>query len=806
MPALAYSSFTRTDNVRLGLSTMLGLVGTAASLATIYATPLSNAFVLSCGLQALNCDTALTSRLAAVAGVPLGVLGAAYFLFWTLNVRAFHRTRGEIFQFSLTWATTLGAIVSVGLGAYMLGVLHRPCLYCLLTHAANLGACVLLWPFRRWRRPAETSGGWHFASMTAVALLAATAVWLAHDARQARAALKKQRPATAQWETTPPITDIRPGAIQAALARASRPTPPPLPARNGLWSAAAANDVPKLHELLAAGAKPDERDASGHTPLMHAAQHLRFNALRTLLQAGADPALATPRGDLAVDFVTDDQPESRPCALLLRAYAFLRKNARPPAARPARPNLVLLFEPTVNYLHPRIAQSYYLNTAERDGQPGVDDDSNGFVDDIYGWNLDANEAHTINPFQYRLYLENRDLAAKLFTAHNDYKRRKLSEEAYRQVRGGFTNPFARIFGQGAGQTDGDFLDQAMSLAHGSHVAGIVLEHSRGEAQLHTLSWKAFGESKDLTELLPASELARKYPDNFLQYLEHCRAQVLAESLASGRRLSDYLRTTGAGVANLSMGMNFESVVKSVRRLATTYMQVNQRELTATQQEDLLRALQPAAFELYVAGSIWTLLPAFENPDVLFVIAAGNDGASNDETLQSPAYLSRFLPNVITVAAASELWGLAGFSNHGPLSVDLAAPGVNILSTVIPEASVMMNGTSMATPAVAGAAAWLRKQRPDLTAAQMKKLLIYSARPDQYLTRSVASGAELNAKLLFQLADPDPAAHAKAAATIARRAIELDTPTYPDHLTDAEWIRQLASGPLPSGSSSHGQTP
>lgn len=794
MHLLADSSFTRAENGRLGLATALGLVGTAASLATIYATPLQNAFVLSCGLQALNCDTALTSRLAAVAGVPLGVLGAAYFLFWTLNLRAFHRTRGEIFQFSLTWATTLGALVSVALGAYMLGFLRQPCLYCLLTHAANLGACALLWPFRRWRRPAETSGhGWHFASMTAVALLAATAVWLAHDARQSRAALKKQRPVTAQWETTPAPADIRPGPIQAALARASR-TPPPLltAAREGLWSAAAANDVPKLHALLATGAKPDERDAGGHTPLMHAAQHLRFNSLRTLLQAGADPELATTRGDLALDFVPADQPESRPCALLLRAYAFLRKNARPPAARPARPNLVLLFEPTVNYLHPRIAQSYYINTAERDGQPGLDDDSNSFIDDIYGWNLDADEAHTINPFQYRLYLENRDVAAKLFAAHNDYKRRKLSEEAYKQLRSGFTNPFAKIFGQGAGQTDGDFLDQAMSLAHGSHVAGIVLEHSRGEALLHTLSWKAFGESKDLTELLPASELARKHPDNFLQYLEHCRAQVLAESLASGRRLSDYLRTSGAGVANLSMGMNYESVAKSVRRLATTYMQVNQRELTAAQQEDLLRALQPAAFELYVAGSIWTLLPAFENPDVLFVMAAGNDGTSNDETLQSPAYLSRFLPNVITVAAESELWGLAGFSNHGLLSVDLAAPGVNILSTVIPEASVMMNGTSMATPAVAGAAAWLRQQRPGLTAAQIKKLLIYSAAPDKYLTRFVASGASLNSKLLFQLADPAPAARAKAAEAIARRASELDTSAYPDHLADTGWIKLLNS--------------
>jgi uncharacterized membrane protein len=736
--------------------------------------------------------------LATWAGVPLGVLGVAYFLFWTLNVRAYQRTRGEIFQFSLTWASVLGAIASIGLGAYMLGFLRQPCLYCLLVHGANLGACILLWPFRRWRWPAAGGGqGWHFASMSAIALLAAATTYLADDNRRAHAALEGERPSISHWDPVPSAS-TRSGPIVSALqAPRSLPPAPATPA-SGLAAAASVDDVPKLLALLAAGAKPDERDAGGHTPLMHAAYRLHFNALRTLLQAGADPTLTTTHGDLALDFVPPDQPESRPCALLLRAYAFLRQNARTRAGRPARPNLVMLFEPTVNYLHPRIARSYYVNTAERDGRPGVDDDGNGFVDDVYGWNLDADEAHTINQSQYQLYLQSREVVARLFEAHNAFKRGKLSREDYLEVRAGFTNPFARIFGQGKGQTDGDFLDRARTLAHGSHVAGIVLEHSKDEALLHTLSWKAFGEAKDLAESLSTQELARKYPNDFLQYLEAYRAQVLAEALASGRRMSDYLRTTGAGVVNLSMGQDFAGAIEAAKKLALTYHEVNGRELTEAQGEDLLRALKPVAFELYAAWTIQCLVPAYENPDVLFVIAAGNDGADNDQTLQSPAYLSRLLPNVVTVAATRLSWAfLAEFSNRGKLSVDLGAPGVNILSTAIPEASVMMDGTSMSAPAVSGAAAWLRKHRPDLTAPQVKKLLVYSAAPDATMDGQIASGAVLNEPVLYRLADPNPAARAEAVGFITHRATELDSPAYPEHLADIQWIRQLASAPLPA---------
>ena len=78
------------------------------------------------------------------------------------------------------------------------------------------------------------------------------------------------------------------------------------------------------------------------------------------------------------------------------------------------------------------------------------------------------------------------------------------------------------------------------------------------------------------------------------------------------------------------------------------------------------------------GNSETLLNAIaDSPDTLFVVAAGNDGANNDTTPQYPCNYN--LPNVICVAASGQDDSLAGFSNYGTANVDLAAPGVGILS-------------------------------------------------------------------------------------------------------------------------------
>ncbi|OGP09762.1 MAG: hypothetical protein A3G39_03610 [Deltaproteobacteria bacterium RIFCSPLOWO2_12_FULL_43_16] len=137
--------------------------------------------------------------------------------------------------------------------------------------------------------------------------------------------------------------------------------------------------------------------------------------------------------------------------------------------------------------------------------------------------------------------------------------------------------------------------------------------------------------------------------------------------------------------------------------------------------------------------------------MLFVAAAANDNINNDET---PVYPCNYeAPNVICVAATDQSDNRASFSDYGVRSVDLAAPGVDILSTVpsgtcaicSPSGYFFLDGTSMATPHVTGAAALAisRFGIGSLTAEQLKNLLIGSVDPQWSLSGVVASGGRLN---------------------------------------------------------------
>ncbi len=113
-------------------------------------------------------------------------------------------------------------------------------------------------------------------------------------------------------------------------------------------------------------------------------------------------------------------------------------------------------------------------------------------------------------------------------------------------------------------------------------------------------------------------------------------------------------------------------------------------------------------------------------NTLFIVAAGNGGSdlkgdNNDVTGTYPC--SYNLPNVICVAATDGNDRLASFSNYGATSVDLAAPGVQILSTIPSSTVAWAGGTSMATPHVSGAAALVWARNPGATVAQVRSRLL-----------------------------------------------------------------------------------
>lgn len=126
--------------------------------------------------------------------------------------------------------------------------------------------------------------------------------------------------------------------------------------------------------------------------------------------------------------------------------------------------------------------------------------------------------------------------------------------------------------------------------------------------------------------------------------------------------------------------------------------------------------------------------------ILFVAAAGNDGTDTDVW---PHYPSSYkLPNLISVAAVDRNDTLTSFSNFGVKSVDLAAPGKDILSTWIGDEYREASGTSMATPFVSGVAALIVAQSPKITVKQLRKKLIDSVDLRDDLKGKVASGGTL----------------------------------------------------------------
>jgi subtilisin family serine protease len=140
-------------------------------------------------------------------------------------------------------------------------------------------------------------------------------------------------------------------------------------------------------------------------------------------------------------------------------------------------------------------------------------------------------------------------------------------------------------------------------------------------------------------------------------------------------------------------------------------------------------------------------------DILFVVAAGNNGTDNDLIPRYPSGYSA--PNVVAVAATDRDDRLAAFSNYGLTSVDLGAPGVGILSTLPGGNYGLSSGTSMASPHVAGAAALLRAAAPDIDVLQTKQRLLLAAEPVPGLAGITVTGARLNAFRAMAVPDTSP---------------------------------------------------
>lgn len=282
--------------------------------------------------------------------------------------------------------------------------------------------------------------------------------------------------------------------------------------------------------------------------------------------------------------------------------------------------VVAVIDTGIDYTHPDLADNIWVNEAEANGQPGVDDDGNGYVDDVHGYD--------------------------------------------------FVN------------SDSDPMD---TWGHGTHCAGTIGAIGGNNVGVVGVNWNVS---------LMAVQI----------FTPEKGAATDSEIIAA----VDYAVANGAHVLSNSWG--------------------------GTQASSALKDAFARA----------------EQAGVVVVAAAGNGDMygrpiNND---RHPHYPSNYeFENLISVAAIQRDGDMASFSNYGKTSVDIAAPGVDILSTVPVNSGTYASysGTSMATPHIAGVAALMISTGNFSSAVELKEVMLNSSVPLNSLQGKVVSGGLVSAK-------------------------------------------------------------
>lgn len=282
--------------------------------------------------------------------------------------------------------------------------------------------------------------------------------------------------------------------------------------------------------------------------------------------------------------------------------------------------LVAIVDTGVDLQHPDLKQNIYINKNEIAGN-GIDDDHNGFVDDVQGWNFNAKE--------------------------DDSQADPIEE-------------------QNNAQDD---------FQHGTHLAGVI-----GAIQNNGIGMAGIASN---IKILPV--------------------RWMRKGSGWGSDAIDAIRYAvkmGAKIINCSWGGIGYS-----------------------------KALEEAVRDAEAHG-------------VLVVVSAGNNKSDNDTVPRHPANL-RF-SNVISVADTDEKDQLAKTSNYGKNQVEFAAPGENIISTILNRNYGKLSGTSMSAAHVSGVAALLLGVNPKLSGQELKKILKNTVTPLASLQGKTITGGRVNA--------------------------------------------------------------
>jgi subtilisin family serine protease len=446
--------------------------------------------------------------------------------------------------------------------------------------------------------------------------------------------------------------------------------------------------------------------------------------------------------------------------------------------------VVAVIDSGIDIEHEDLAENIWINPGEIPNN-GIDDDKNGYVDDVHGWNfIGGPNGKNVGPDSYEATRVYGSLKYKYDNATPEKlnKKDKLEYETYLRAKETVDKEIAKAKGSlekldnvevkvmsafdALGKTLGD---KAFNIAN---VEALETTESQELTMAKTLSlqYLADSEIKDISELKTRikGELNedRKTYQNKLDYAYNVdfdpRKTIVmdnyndpTEKIYGNNDVEgpDPLHGTHVGgiigaVRNNEIGM--DGVTPNVKLMSVRAVPDGDER-----DKDVANAIRYAVdngasvINMSFGKGFGThknlvdeAVKYAAEKDVLLVHAAGNSGQNNDVTPNFPNSTfekkSGFLckkrkmaKNWIEVGALNYKDGEdapAPFSNYGQKGVDLFAPGMKIYSTMPNDEYAPLQGTSMAAPVVAGVAATIRSVYPSLTAEQVKEAILKSVTP------------------------------------------------------------------------------
>ena len=463
-----------------------------------------------------------------------------------------------------------------------------------------------------------------------------------------------------------------------------------------------------------------------------------------------------------------------------KAYAEIIKNKK------GKKVIVAVIDSGIDIDHEDLNDVIWTNKGEIPNN-GKDDDNNGYVDDIHGWNFLGDgydeqleyvrmirNGETTNP----RYKEATELLEKDTKKYQGYKTQ------YDQINQRLTSAdeaLTKHFGKSdytkeevsALKTDDETLKgaaQMMQFMYSNGVESVADAKKEINGALESINDR-------LNYHLNKNFLGRKTKDDINNFSEigygNGNVKHVKKSESHGTHVAGIIaaeRNNGLGangVANnveimsLRVVPNGDEYDKDVA-LAIRYAVDNGAKVI---NGSFGKSFSPHADKVRDA-----IKYASDN-DVVFVHAAGNDSNNVDVEPNFPDDNVNYVEvsnTYIRVGSLTSKYGsnlVSSFSNYGKKNVDIFAPGSAIYST-IPENEYEKNsGTSMAAPAVAGVAALVRSYYPNLTAAQVKQVILDSGLP---LTTKVLAGGKDEAVPFADLSKSGKIANAYNALIFASR--------------------------------------